>query len=363
MFRTIKFVLEGDINALYRTAELYREACQTCLIYGYENITWKIGRIFHGTYDSIRFCIPELPSVLVQTAQCRASEMIRRVKNKKVLWKKALDVRYDRRSFKFYPDSEYIELSTVKGRLKYKIKMYDYARRYMKGADFSSGQLYMRNGRFYFNVLCKLDDPQINIDSKILGIDRGIRNISVCSDNSFMSGNKLRNTKGKYHYLRRKLQRLGTRSAIRKLHKLKGRERRFVLDTNHTISKQIVNKPFDVFVVERLKVKRSKKVGKVFNNRLGMWSYYDLLQFIKYKAGQLGKIVVEVDSRFTSQKCSKCGYIYKLNRRYGKFKCQKCGFELNADINAARNIAHLGKSEVGRLYADEPIVTAVASHK
>ena len=43
---------------------------------------------------------------------------------------------------------------------------------------------------------------------------------------------------------------------------------------------------------------------------------------------------------YTSQKCSRCRHIDKENRQtQEKFVCTECGFELNADHNAAVNIA------------------------
>ncbi len=70
------------------------------------------------------------------------------------------------------------------------------------------------------------------------------------------------------------------------------------------------------------------------------WTYYDLQKKIEEKAAPLGIAVVYVNPQYTSQRCSKCGYIAKKNRiDQETFKCQKCGFELNADLNAARNIA------------------------
>jgi transposase len=76
-------------------------------------------------------------------------------------------------------------------------------------------------------------------DVKVLGIDRGIKNIAVLSNNMFFNSRHLREVKGRYQYLKRRLQHLGTRSAHRKLRKLSGRERRFVRDVNHVISKKI----------------------------------------------------------------------------------------------------------------------------
>ena len=61
---------------------------------------------------------------------------------------------------------------------------------------------------------------------------------------------------------------------------------------------------------------------------------------IEYKAERVGIKVKYVDPAFTSQTCSKCGYVDKENRiAQDKFECKKCGFTLNADHNAAINIA------------------------
>ena len=41
----------------------------------------------------------------------------------------------------------------------------------------------------------------------------------------------------------------------------------------------------------------------------------------------------------TSQRCSRCGFTYRGNRRsQSEFLCCKCGFHLNADLQASRNI-------------------------
>lgn len=70
------------------------------------------------------------------------------------------------------------------------------------------------------------------------------------------------------------------------------------------------------------------------------WSYFDLQSKIEYKAKQAGIDVIYINPQFTSQRCSKCGYISKDNRKtQAQFCCQKCGFEANADYNASQNIA------------------------
>src|SRR3990172_11368489 len=74
------------------------------------------------------------------------------------------------------------------------------------------------------------------------------------------------------------------------------------------------------------------------------------------EAEAVGKSVVTIDPRYTSQKCSNCGHIYKGNRKGNSFKCVKCGFSLPADLNAARNIAILGRSEDSRLTVNQPYI-------
>ena len=70
------------------------------------------------------------------------------------------------------------------------------------------------------------------------------------------------------------------------------------------------------------------------------WTYYDLQQKIEYKAKEVGIEVKKVEARFTSQRCSRCGYIDPLNRQsQAEFKCQQCGFKTNADYNASQNLS------------------------
>jgi len=164
--------------------------------------------------------------------------------------------------------------------------------------------------------------------------------------------------KGRYQHLQRRLQHVGTRSAKRKLKALTGRERRFVLNVNHTLSKTIVSKSFNVFAVEQLRNLKKKNNGKRFNSKLGSWSFAQLQTFLQYKAEQISRIVVTVNPRNTSQTCSRCGYTNKANRKSAWFRCGPCGFQLDADLNASRNIGVLGRSEYLRLCVNQPIVAS-----
>jgi IS605 OrfB family transposase len=352
VFRTVNVSLPFE-QSLLQTAVAFNRACQTVLNYGSEHRVYNKSVLNKATYRQVRKEIPNLPSALVQTARDEASEMLLRTDFAKIL-KKRLSVRYDNRCFKFYPESDYASLTTVFGRLNFSFKHYDYLDTW-KG-EYTNAQLVIRGDRIFLNVQVKLPDVPLKVTGKVLGVDRGILNIAVCSDNTFFDSKWLRAVKGRYRFLKRRLQHVGTRSAHRRLQVLSGRERRFVTDANHCVSKEIVNKPFDVFALEKLGISKKKKNGKRFNRKLGGWSYAELQLFIQYKAEAKSKCVVLVNPKYTSQRCSKCGFVSKGNRNGLGFRCGNCGFSLNADLNAARNIGVLGRSEHLRLFVNEPIV-------
>jgi putative transposase len=354
VFRTVKVKLPFE-NSLLQTAVAFNRACQMALDYGSPHKTYNKDKLNKATYHQVREAIPTLPSALVQTARDEASEILLRTDFAKIV-KKRLSVRYDNRCFKFYPQSNYVSLTTVHGRLNFPFEHFAYLDTW-KG-EYTNAQLIVRKNTVFLNVQVKMPDVPLKVTGKVLGVDRGVLNIAVCSDNTFFDSKRLRAVKGRYHYLRRRLQHVGTRSAYRKLRRLSGCERRFVLNANHRISKAIVNKPFDVFALEKLHIIREKRNGKRFNRLLGSWSPDELYRFIAYKAEAKGKVVVEVNPRHTSQRCSRCGFVHRWNRHGLRFRCGNCGFELNADLNASRNIEVLGMSERLRLFVNEPIVAS-----
>jgi len=66
------------------------------------------------------------------------------------------------------------------------------------------------------------------------------------------------------------------------------------------------------------------------------WSFYQLQQFVTYKATLSGISVEFVNPAYTSQTCHRC---LKLgSRKKELFKCLACGEE-HADVNASRVIA------------------------
>jgi predicted transposase len=270
MFRTLKVSLPTD-PALLQTARAFNMACQIALDYCSQHKTNNKNILNRATYHQIRSALPNLPSALVQTARDEASEILRRT-GCAAATKKRLSIRYDKRTFKFYPDQNRASLTTVRGRLSFPFRHYDYLDTWR--GTYTNAQLIIRRGKAFLNVQVKIMEtgkvgmPSL-VSGGVLGIDRGVHNIAVCSDNTFFDSSKLRAVKNRYQHQRRALQRVGTRSAHRKLRRMSGRERRFTLDTNHCISKKIVEKEeFEIFALEKLHVRKRKRKGRRFNKML-----------------------------------------------------------------------------------------------
>jgi IS605 OrfB family transposase len=75
------------------------------------------------------------------------------------------------------------------------------------------------------------------------------------------------------------------------------------------------------------------------NRNIHSWTFYQLQQFIKYKAELAGIKVEYINPKYTSQGCSKCAKVKKSNRKANLYSCE-CGNHIHADLNAGRNIAN-----------------------
>jgi len=357
MQRTIKLTLPSN-DTLLKTVEVYNVVCNEVLKVAFQARTYSKSRVHQLTYRGIRHKYPMLQSSMVQCLRDQACDMLKREKLM-VLPKKKIhsSVRYNQRTFKPYFQKGVISLSTIEGRIKIAVSIPEYYKQYLDWQVKSITLSYdVHIQKLHLRLVVEKETPQKLELNSVLGVDSGILNHAVLSNNVFFASNHIRNVKGRYQFIRQRLQALGTRSAKRLLKKRSGREKRFMADTNHCIAKLIVAQPFNVIALEKLEVKKEKRNGRRFNRKLGNWAWRQLQVYTEYKAETLGKTVVHVNPAYTSQTCSRCGE--RGVRKGLVFKCKHCGFEINADLNAARNIASLGKSEIGRLQVNEPIVAS-----
>lgn len=360
--RTIKLKLglsEKDKETLRQTMIISNQVFNEIAKYGFENHTCSKVSIHHATYYGVRRKYPELPCSIVQGIRDVACEALNGLDLKKLPKSKQFSaIRYNKRVCNINLSKKQVTLASVKGRVKAIFLIPEYYGKYLTWELRTSTLSYNKqHDTFYLHVTIRKLSPE-PVGDKVLGIDRGIVNIAVTSSNKFFNSKPVKNVRAKYAYLRAKLQNKGTRSAKKLLRKISKREQQFVSWVNHNISKEIAAMPYDIFAIEDLTSIRvqSRTKGVEFTRKLNNWAFYELEQFLKYKAEALGKSVVTIDPRYTSQKCSVCGHIYKGNRKGNSFKCVKCGFQIHADLNAARNIAILGISGDSRLPVTQPYI-------
>jgi len=206
--------------------------------------------------------------------------------------------------------------------------------------------LIYRKGTFYLAVTLDIPTPTPDETTDVLGIDLGIINIATDSTGESFSGEAVEKTRKRYHALRQRFQKRGTRSAKRHLKKLSGKEARFRRNSNHVISKRIVKKAqqnkqaIALEDLRHIRIRTEARLRKSQRAKHSSWAFFQLRSFLSYKAALAGVPLHMIDPAYTSRTCSECGYCAQANRKsQAVFCCQSCGYTDNADRNAAINIS------------------------
>ena len=254
-------------------------------------------------------------------------------------------VRYDARTYRLM-SLDRVSLNTMQGRVTCRLILGKRQHDMLIDPAWTLGSadLVWRNGTYYLHLTQSTDTPQVRETDSAIGVDLGIVNLATDSEGHTFTGTKVHEVRSRYHKRRQELQRVGTRSAKRRLKKFSGREKRFQKEINHKISKTLVHKAVvsrKALALEDLTGIRERTTVRRENRyERHSWAFYQLRRYIAYKAAWASVEVRFVDSRNTSRTCSECGHCEKANRQsQASFRCKQCGFCLNADVNAAINIS------------------------
>ena len=186
-------------------------------------------------------------------------------------------------------------------------------------------------------------------EPRAAGIDIGVSKTVVLSDgtvfeNDHMYSRLLEDIKEKHEGLSSKFPyTLGYRKARSRLshlyRKLSDRRRNNV----ETISRKIVDN-YDIICMEDLSVKglRSISKSKRMTNAYDDASLGILRRRIEDKAIEAGRKFISVDSRDTSQICSRCGAYVMKELGVRTHICPECGLKMDRDLNSAINILRRG---------------------
>jgi len=342
--------------SLKKTMQAANAACNHISNYAFDNKNFNRFELQKILYQYLRdeFCLPS--QIAIKCIQKVAKTYIDD-KSKLVEFYDLGSVNYDNRILSWKTNS--ISITTIDGRVKeVTFACYHRANELLKYRA-NEHHLVFRNNEFYIHASYELPEEPLGDPKGFLGVDLGIVNIATTSDNQNYSGKLIDKNRNKYSKLRSVLQSRKTASAKRKLKKVSRKHSNFVKNTNHCISKEIVYKAkaLDFGIALEALHKIKTPVSKTQTERHQKWSFYQLRNFIEYKAKIDGIKVVLVDPRNTSRRCSRCGFVDKENRKSrNEFKCLSCGHELEADFNASLNISRLAELSEARAPISEPIV-------
>lgn len=195
--------------------------------------------------------------------------------------------------------------------------------------------------------------------SKILGVDVGFNIPAMCAINDsfeFLSvGNRQEidrfenEIRGKQRELQRSCKTAGegavghgTKRRIKRVEVIGNKIANYKATKNHAFSRAIVN-----FAIQNQcgTIQMADFTGITDDSPLlKRWTYFDLQQKIINKATEHGIVVTKIPRGNISKRCSSCGFVHlnpkKEDYRTQKetFQCSQCKKELDADINAARNL-------------------------
>ncbi|HWS36506.1 MAG TPA: transposase [Actinoplanes sp.] len=276
------------------------------------------------------------------------SKRYRRVASEPVRFRWQAAQPYDARMLTWQHDTGTVSIWTVTGRMKN--VAYTGSPDQLKAvAELPVGEsdLVHRDGMWFLYASVEVAEPEMIDPDGFLGVDMGIVRIATDSDGRTYAGEHLNRYRRRQIRLRAKLQAKKTESARRLLAKRSRRESRHAANVNHVISKSIVAEAErtsrGIAVEELTGIRARVRLRKPQRAALHSWSFAQLGEFLIYKARRAGVPLVQVDPRYTSQTCSKCGHRDSRNRPdQATFICRSCGVVAHADVNAAVNIASRG---------------------
>jgi transposase len=183
------------------------------------------------------------------------------------------------------------------------------------------------NNKVTFNFL--MNKPILKTEGITLGIDIGIKDVVSLSN-------------GSEKYFKKNIHNHTLESIQNKLSRKTKGSKSFKKAQKHRNNhiKWLLNQiNFDNVKVLRLENIKYLRKGTKTSRYMSHWVYPLIKNKLEDLALWSGVQTVKISPTYTSQRCSKCGWTRKKNRKGKKFVCSACGFACDADHNASVNIS------------------------
>lgn len=211
------------------------------------------------------------------------------------------------------------------------------------------------SGKYFVSVLVEqLECTPLPNNNKIYAFDLGLTEFLVDNkDNHIQDPKALYKYEQKLAQLQRQIahKQKGSKNwnkqriKIVRLHEKIGNIR---LDFQHKLSSKIIDEN-QVIISEDLNINGMIKNPNLAK-RISDVAWGEFCRQLDYKAKWYGRIYYKIDRWFaSSQTCSECGLINREVKLLSirEWVCENCGIVHQRDENAAKNIEHKGKLELG----------------
>jgi putative transposase len=201
---------------------------------------------------------------------------------------------------------------------------------------------------YFVSILVETTHIPHEKTNKSVGIDLGLKDFIITSDNRKFKNNRYTKTyerklKVAQQHLSRKTKNSNRynkqRLKVANIHKKINNSR---IDNLHKVSTELIKK-YDTIVLEDLNIKAMIKNHKL-SKHITDASWGKFVELLSYKAKWNDKNIIHIDRFFPSSKtCNKCGYIKQdLNLSVREWTCNTCHSHHDRDINASINILKEG---------------------
>lgn len=218
---------------------------------------------------------------------------------------------------------------------------------------------------WWVSVSVEYPDAYYVSNGEGIGIDLGIKNFAICSDNVIYKNinktERIRKIKKKQRRLQRKISKkylknkkggnyCKTKNVIKleKLllkinHKLSNIRKNYL----HQVSTEIIKREPSFICLETLNVFGMMK-NKCLSRAIQEQNFYSFRQMIEYKSKKYNINVIFADRFYPSSKtCNCCGYIKKdLKLSDRVYVCPECGNTVDRDFQAAINLKKYGENNL-----------------
>ena len=251
-----------------------------------------------------------------------------------------------------YIDKGYIKLPKLKSLVK--IKLHREIKGIIKNVTVSKNSI----NHYFVSILCQEEIKELPKTNKNIGIDLGIKEFAIMSDNTKIENLKL--TKKYENKLKREQRKLSRKCKLakdknkklsdsknyqkqkKKVAKIHNKIRNKRNDFINKLSSDIIDN-HDIICIEDLNIKGMLKNHKLAKS-ISDVSWSEFIKQLEYKANWYRRIIVKIPTFYPSSKtCSSCGNVketLKLSERI--YKCSNCGLEIDRDYNASINILKKG---------------------